>query len=94
MDSRWLFSLVNPCLEFILVVPLVVNLVTIAGILYERSLAKSIEVDPSFLLLVALYIFLAVLSLLLLVRTYMLAEGKLRDSRENYEAIRLFIHNL
>jgi hypothetical protein len=68
-DSRWLCTLPNPCLEFILVVPVVANLATVATMLYERSMVK-VEVESSFVMLITLYVFLAVLDLLLLGKTY------------------------
>lgn len=92
LDKRWLFSLANPCLEFIMIVPLVVNLVTIAGMVYERSLVK-VEVDSSYIILTTLYVFVSILCLLLITRTYLLSEEKLRNTRENYQAIRLFVHD-
>lgn len=36
-DRRWLWGLANPCLEFVLLVPLAANLATICAMLLERS---------------------------------------------------------
>lgn len=35
-DKRWLFGLSNPCSEFLLIVPITLDVFTIAGILMER----------------------------------------------------------
>jgi hypothetical protein len=37
LDRRWLFGLPNPCMEFTLIIPAVVNLATLAAILIERA---------------------------------------------------------
>jgi hypothetical protein len=36
-DKRWLWGVANPCLEFVLLVPLAANLATIGAMLLERS---------------------------------------------------------
>lgn len=92
-DKRWLFGLPNPCAEFTLLVPATINLATLTTILLERA-HVNIEVESSFILLLTLYLFLALLSIVLLVRTYRRAEEKMGQVKENVEAIRQLRHNL
>lgn len=72
---------------------MVVDLVTIAMMLYEHSLAKT-DTDPYFIILTLAYLLQAMLCLLMMVRIYTRSEEKLKDARENYEAIRDFTHSL
>lgn len=69
LDKRWLFGLPNPCIEYTLIIPALVNLATLVAILIERS-SVIIEVDSSIIILLTLYVFLGLLCILLLVRTY------------------------
>jgi hypothetical protein len=75
------------------VIPIVINLTTLGGMLYERS-TVNIDVESSYILLITLYVFLPVLNCLLVVLVYLRAEGRLRGVGENYEAIRHFTHSL
>jgi hypothetical protein len=36
-DKRWLWGVANPCMEFVLLVPLAANLATIGAMLLERT---------------------------------------------------------
>jgi hypothetical protein len=93
LDKRWLFGLPNPCSEFTLLIPAVINLATLITILLERA-HVNIEVESSFILLLTLYIFLALLSIILLIRTYRRAEEKMGQVKENADAIRNLRHSL
>lgn len=75
-DKRWLFGLNNPLIEFLLIVPIVLDVLTIAGIIIERHSLR-LEVGEYIITLVALYSILALLSLYLLLRTYFLSEQRL-----------------
>lgn len=92
-DKRWLFGLPNPCTEFALIIPALLNFATLIAILLERA-HINIEVESSFILLLTLYLFLAILSIILLVQTYRRAEEKMGQVQENVDAIRQLRHSL
>lgn len=79
-DKRWLCGLPNPCLEFLLITPLCVNIATIATIIMERS-NTLVEVEPKIITLLSLYGLLSLLCLFLLIRTYLISEGKIEEVR-------------
>lgn len=92
-DNRWLFGLKNPCLEFVLIVPSVVNLATIIGIVYERNSLKIGE-DSYSILMYILCGLQIILCLSLMLRTCFVSSRKLSSLQENYQAIRHFIYTL
>jgi hypothetical protein len=92
-DKRWLFGLSNPFMEFLLVIPMGLNLATIAGIVLERHYLM-LEVGDYIVTLIALYALLVLACLYTLLRTYFLAEQQLEGVTDNYMAIREFTHHL
>lgn len=92
-DSRWLCQLSNPFHEFLLVVPIAVNLATIIGILLERE-ALTIQVTHSLFILLTLYAILSLLSLYVLMQVAIAAHAQMEEVTANQEAIRSFVHHL
>ena len=92
-DRRWLFGLANPCSSFLLAVPILLGLASLAGILGERRTA-GLEVDGLIVALLALYGLLALACLFLMLSSYLRGEQQAEGVGENQAAIRGFSHEL
>jgi hypothetical protein len=92
-DKRWFCGLQNRLYFYLFAVPITANLLTIVGMIVERSHLR-VEVGQLLILLLTLSSLLAVGSLYLLLRTHVAARQQMASVTENEEAIREFTSSL